>query len=59
VPIPGTTSVAHLRDNVAAAQVKLSDEVMQRLDGLIHQGNVAGARYSAQGTSEVDTENFA
>jgi aryl-alcohol dehydrogenase-like predicted oxidoreductase len=59
VPIPGTTSVAHLRDNVAAAQVKLSDDVMQRLDGLIHQGNVAGARYSAQGTSEVDTENFA
>ncbi len=59
VPIPGTTSVAHLRDNVAAAQVKLSHDVMQRLDGLIHQGNVAGARYSAQGTSEVDTENFA
>lgn len=32
--IPGTSSVAHLRDNLAAAQLVLSEEVMQRLDGI-------------------------
>jgi len=29
--IPGTSSVAHLRENLAAAQIKLSDEAMTRL----------------------------
>jgi len=32
LPIPGTSSVAHLEENVAAAQLQLSDEDMQRLD---------------------------
>jgi pyridoxine 4-dehydrogenase len=31
LPIPGTGSVAHLRDNVAAATVSLSDDEMERL----------------------------
>jgi aryl-alcohol dehydrogenase-like predicted oxidoreductase len=26
LPIPGTSSVAHLEDNVAAAKIRLSDE---------------------------------
>ena len=33
LPIPGTSSVAHLEENVAAASIKLSDEEMQALDG--------------------------
>jgi len=32
LPIPGTSSVAHLEENVAAAQLQLSDDEMQRLD---------------------------
>jgi len=32
LPIPGTSSVAHLTENVAAAQLQLSDEERQRLD---------------------------
>ena len=59
VPIPGTTDVAHLRENVAAAQVVLPSGVMARLDALIHQHNVTGQRYNAQSSSEVDTEEFA
>lgn len=31
LPIPGTASVAHLEENVAAAEVRLSDEQYQRL----------------------------
>ncbi|MBV9413170.1 MAG: aldo/keto reductase [Acidimicrobiia bacterium] len=32
LPIPGTSSVAHLEENVAAAHLQLSDEEMGRLD---------------------------
>jgi aryl-alcohol dehydrogenase-like predicted oxidoreductase len=33
-PIPGTSSVAHLEDNVAAADLALDDADLARLDGL-------------------------
>ncbi len=58
IPIPGTTSVAHLHDDLGAVNVALSADVMARLDTLIHPGNVVGSRYNAQGNSEVDTEAF-
>ncbi len=32
LPIPGTSSVKHLEENVAAAEITLSDEEFQRLD---------------------------
>ncbi len=32
--IPGTSSVAHLRDNAAAADLKLSAEVLKKLNGI-------------------------
>ena len=32
--IPGTSSVAHLRENLAAAELRLSDEVVTELDGI-------------------------
>jgi aryl-alcohol dehydrogenase-like predicted oxidoreductase len=59
LPIPGTTSVEHLLDDLGADGVRLSPELMARLDACIGQHNVVGARYNTQGTSEVDTENFA
>ncbi|MCJ0763878.1 aldo/keto reductase [Variovorax terrae] len=59
VPIPGTTSLAHLRENLGAADVKLSPEVLAQLEALINQRTVTGARYAAQATVEVDTEEFA
>ena len=34
VPIPGTSSVDHLEENVAAAEVELSDEQVARLDAM-------------------------
>ena len=59
LPIPGTTSVDHLMDDLGAAQVHLSPEVLARLDALINQRTVAGDRYSDQANREVDTEVFA
>jgi aryl-alcohol dehydrogenase-like predicted oxidoreductase len=32
LPIPGTSSVAHLEENVAAAELTLSEEELARLD---------------------------
>ncbi|WP_101050201.1 aldo/keto reductase [Macromonas nakdongensis] len=56
LPIPGTTDVRHLHDNLGAVDVHLSDAVMQRLEGLMHDRLVQGSRYNAQGNREVDTE---
>jgi aryl-alcohol dehydrogenase-like predicted oxidoreductase len=58
IPIPGTTSVDHLLDDLAAVDVKLDASLLARLDALINQNTVAGNRYSAQSNSEVDTEVF-
>ena len=58
IPIPGTTSVAHLNEDMAAVDVRLSADVMARLEGLVNDGTVAGNRYNAQANSEVDTEVF-
>ena len=59
IPIPGTQNIHHLEDNIAAADVVLSAELMQRLDALINQQTVKGARYNPLNASEVDTEEFA
>lgn len=58
VPIPGTTRLDHLRDDLGAAAVKLDAAAMARLETLINQRNVVGARYAPQATGEVDTESF-
>jgi len=34
LPIPGTSSLAHLEENMAAAKLKLSDDDWKRIDGL-------------------------
>ena len=58
IPIPGTTSVEHLREDLGAAKVTLDAALVERLEALINQRSVAGNRYNVQGTGEVDTENF-
>jgi len=58
LPIPGTTRVDHLQDNLGALDVTLSDTVLQRLNSLINAQTVHGERYNAQGSAEVDTEAF-
>jgi len=58
LPIPGTTTLDHLKDDLGAANVALDASVMARLDALINPRTVVGSRYNAQGNSEVDTEEF-
>ncbi len=58
LPIPGTTSVEHLLDDLGAVNVTLTADVMARLETLINEKTVLGNRYNAQANSEVDTEVF-
>jgi len=58
IPIPGTTSVAHLKDDLGAVNVKLSADLIARVEDLINERTVQGDRYNAQANSEVDTEIF-
>ena len=58
VLIPGTTSVAHLHEDLGAAEVRLSEDVLTRVGALINQDTVKGHRYNAQAIAEVDTEEF-
>jgi len=48
VPIPGTTKLQRLEENVAAADVKLSPAELRQLDDLLSKVKVEGARYSEQ-----------
>jgi hypothetical protein len=59
LPIPGTTSLEHLKENLAAVEVKLDIGLMSCLESLLNPNTVAGDRYNAQANSEVDTEVFA
>ena len=58
IPIPGTTSVEHLLDDLGSTQVKLSADLIAKLNELINQNTVVGDRYNDQANSEVDTEVF-
>jgi aryl-alcohol dehydrogenase-like predicted oxidoreductase len=42
VPIPGSRSAAHIDENVEAAQIRLSREVLERIDELVPAGAAAG-----------------
>lgn len=58
LPIPGTTSIAHLEENISAAGVELDAALMEELDSLINRHTVIGTRYNAATQSEIDTEEF-
>jgi aryl-alcohol dehydrogenase-like predicted oxidoreductase len=58
LPIPGTTSISHLEENMGANDLQLEASLMDELDRLINQHTVIGARYNATTQSEIDTEEF-
>lgn len=58
LPIPGTCSVAHMRENLAAEGLHLEATTVARLDALLAPERIAGARYGEAQQAEVDTEEF-
>src|SRR3954471_13373918 len=53
VPIPGTKRVRYLEENVAAADVALSSDDLERLEEIAPAGAAAGERYADM--SSIDT----
>jgi aryl-alcohol dehydrogenase-like predicted oxidoreductase len=58
LPIPGTTRIEHLEENLSAVSVTLSDAMVGRVDALINQNTISGARYIEATQREIDTETF-
>jgi aryl-alcohol dehydrogenase-like predicted oxidoreductase len=53
VPIPGTTKVANLEQNVTAAEIALTTDELARIDDAAPKGVAAGERYADM--SSIDT----
>jgi aryl-alcohol dehydrogenase-like predicted oxidoreductase len=56
LPIPGMTSLTHLLENLAAANVSLDDEVVASVHALFAGDAIRGPRYSVQAQAQADTE---
>jgi len=57
IPIPGTTRIDHLRENLGAPALTLAPSTVVKLDGLINPRTVSGPRYNAATLPEIDTED--
>ncbi|WOX07008.1 aldo/keto reductase [Microbulbifer pacificus] len=58
LPIPGTTSLAHLEENLGAASLRIDSDILRRAGELVNHNTVSGARYPAATQVEIDTEEF-
>jgi aryl-alcohol dehydrogenase-like predicted oxidoreductase len=54
VPIPGTKRRKWLRENIAAADIQLSDDDVARLEAAVPRGAVEGERYHASGMANLN-----
>jgi aryl-alcohol dehydrogenase-like predicted oxidoreductase len=50
VPIPGTTRIAHLEQNLVALEVELTEDELARIDEAFPRGATAGERYPNMST---------
>ena len=58
VPIPGTTSIAHLDEDLAALTLRLSPVHLTAADRLFKAGVASGARYDQMAQAQVGTETW-
>lgn len=56
--IPGTTSLAHLEENLAAADIRVPSDILDRAGALINQQTVSGHRYPEAMRKTIDTEDY-
>jgi aryl-alcohol dehydrogenase-like predicted oxidoreductase len=54
VPIPGTTKLHRLEENIGAASVQLSSEDLERIGDAVAEITIEGARYPAQFQAAVN-----
>jgi aryl-alcohol dehydrogenase-like predicted oxidoreductase len=58
VPIPGTTSPDHMREDAKAEAVTLTPAIVAEVDALVNQTSVVGNRYAPAMQAAVDTEMY-
>jgi aryl-alcohol dehydrogenase-like predicted oxidoreductase len=54
VPIPGTTKLARMEENMAAAELELTNEDLSEIEGAASRINAQGARYSEANQRLID-----
>lgn len=54
VPIPGTKRRNYLEQNIAATELRLSEEELRRLDRILPPGAAAGDRYHERGMEQIN-----
>jgi aryl-alcohol dehydrogenase-like predicted oxidoreductase len=47
IPIPGTSSIARLEENIRAAEIEVSQRDLERIEQTLPKGSVVGVRYAA------------
>lgn len=52
-PIPGTTTIAHLEENIAAADIQLDTSELETLSQVFNPDRIAGDRYPAGALKKV------
>jgi aryl-alcohol dehydrogenase-like predicted oxidoreductase len=55
VPIPGTRSVERLKENALAVTARFTDAQLERLNGILRERPVSGARYVAASMATIDS----
>lgn len=58
VPIPGTRSIAHLEENLAAATMTFAPDLLAAVDTLFPPNALEGPRYPAMMQGQIDTETL-
>jgi len=56
--IPGTTNYSHLKDNMAASQLKLTRQQLSYLDKVFAAQHISGPRYPPATQAEIDSEEY-
>jgi aryl-alcohol dehydrogenase-like predicted oxidoreductase len=54
IPIPGTSSLARLEENIRAVDIRLSEEDVNRIELALPRGSVAGERYAPSMMAIID-----
>ena len=54
VPIPGTTKLHRLKENIASTEIMLSDDDLKEINDAVSGIEVRGARYSEQAQKMID-----
>lgn len=54
VPIPGIRKINHLQDNIAASEIIIEEEDIQKIDNIFQPQYISGTRYNEKELQMID-----